>query len=63
MKRIYKDRQNKMICGVCAGVADYFNIDPPIVRVIWGVLGLAYGSGLLAYIVCAFVFPDKHQVM
>lgn len=63
MKRIYKDRQNKMLCGVCAGVADYFNIDPTIVRVIWGVLGLAYGVGALAYIVCAVVFPDKSDVM
>lgn len=63
MKRIYKDRQNKMICGVCAGVADYFGIDPTIVRVIWGVLGVAYGAGLLAYIVCAVVFPDKSDLL
>ena len=34
-KRLYKSRNNKMICGVCAGIADYFNIDPSIVRVLW----------------------------
>lgn len=37
-KRLYKSRNNKMICGVCAGIADYFNIDPSIVRVLWAVL-------------------------
>ena len=48
-KRLYKSRNNKMICGVCAGIADYFNIDPSIVRVLWAVLALAAGTGVLAY--------------
>lgn len=46
-KRLYKSRNNKMICGVCAGIADYFNIDPSIVRVLWAVLALAAGTGVL----------------
>lgn len=50
-KRLYKSRNNKMICGVCAGIADYFNIDPSIVRVLWAVLALAAGTGVLAYII------------
>ncbi len=62
MKRIYKDRANKKICGVCAGVAEYLDVDPTLVRVIWGVVGLAYGVGILAYLVCAFVFPDKSEL-
>lgn len=61
-KRIYKNRENKMLCGVCAGLAEYFNIDPTIVRVLWGVISLSYGIGILAYIVCAIVFPDKSEV-
>ena len=61
-KRIYKNREKKMLCGVCAGLAEYFNIDPTIVRVLWAVVSLGYGIGLLAYIVCAIVFPDKHEV-
>lgn len=61
-KKIYKVEDDRKICGVCGGVAEYFGIDPVIVRVIWGVLALAYGTGILAYIVCAFVFPDKSQV-
>ena len=49
---------NKMICGVCAGIADYFNIDPSIVRVLWAVLALAAGTGVLAYIACAIILPE-----
>lgn len=56
--RLYKSRNNKMICGVCAGIADYFNIDPSIVRVLWAVLALAAGTGVLAYIACAIILPE-----
>lgn len=57
-KRLYKSRNNKMICGVCAGIADYFNIDPSIMRVLWAVLALAAGTGVLAYIACAIILPE-----
>ena len=57
-KRLYKSRNNKMICGVCAGIADYFNIDPSIVRELWAVLALAAGTGVLAYIACAIILPE-----
>lgn len=57
-KRLYKSRNSKMICGVCAGIADYFNIDPSIVRVLWAVLALAAGTGVLAYIACAIILPE-----
>lgn len=57
-KRLYKSRNNKMICGVCAGIAAYFNIDPSIVRVLWAVLALAAGTGVLAYIACAIILPE-----
>ena len=61
-KRIYKNREKKMLCGVCAGLAEYFDIDPTLVRVLWAVVSLGYGIGLLAYIVCAIVFPDKSEI-
>ncbi len=57
-KRRYKSRNHTMICGVCAGIADYFNIDPSIVRVLWAVLALAAGTGVLAYIACAIILPE-----
>ena len=58
MKRLHKG-SDKKIAGVCSGVAEYFNIDPTIVRIIWGVLILVYGVGLIAYIIAAFVMPDQ----
>ena len=57
-KRLYKSRNNKMICGVCAGIADYITNDPSIVRVLWAVLALAAGTGVLAYIACAIILPE-----
>ena len=61
-KKIYKVEKDRKICGVCGGIAEYFGIDPVIIRVIWGILAFAYGTGIIAYIVCAFVFPNKSEV-
>ncbi len=57
-KRLYKSSQ-KMLCGVCGGIAEYFNMDPTLVRLIWVVLTLSGGAGIIAYIVCALVVPDR----
>ena len=45
------------IAGVCAGVAHYFDMDPTIVRVIWGVLAFGYGAGIVAYIILWIIAP------
>ena len=58
-KKLYKITQGKVICGVCGGVAEYFNIDPTLVRVGWAVLCCFAGAGVLAYIVAAVVMPEK----
>lgn len=51
---------DKKLCGVCGGIAEYFNIDSTIVRIIWGVVTvLGVGSPILIYIVCALVMPHK----
>ena len=62
-KRIYKIREQKKLCGVCAGVAEYFDIDPTLVRVAWAVFAFAGSAGFWAYIICALVFPDKSEVV
>lgn len=62
MKRIYKIEEGKKICGVCGGVAEYFDIDPTLVRVVWLLALLGAGVGLIAYFVCAIVFPKKSEV-
>lgn len=57
MKRLTKSYDRKL-CGVCGGIADYFNIDPVIVRLIWLVFVLCFGTGILAYIIAAIVMPE-----
>ena len=56
-KKLYKSNQNKMIDGVCGGIAEYFGIDPTVVRLIWALLSLMGGSGILAYIIAAIIIP------
>ena len=47
---------------MCAGVAEYFDLDPTLVRVLWAAISLGYGVGVIAYIICAVVFPDKSEI-
>ena len=60
-KKLYKSRNNKKICGVCGGFAEYFGCDPTIIRLIWAVLSLFVGAGILAYFIAALVmdFPPE----
>ncbi len=60
-KRLYKSSTDKKIDGVCAGIAEYFNIDPTIIRLVWALAVLFAGCGILAYIVAAIVLPRKPQ--
>ena len=57
-KKLYRNTENKMLAGVCSGIADYFNIDPTLVRLGWVLFSLLGGSGLLAYIIAAIIIPD-----
>ena len=57
-KKLYRNTQNKMLAGVCSGLAEYLNIDPTVIRVIWALIALG-GAGLLAYLVCALIIPEK----
>ena len=56
-KQLMRSGRDKKIAGVCAGVAYYFDIDPTIVRVIWGVLAFCYGAGIVAYIILWIIAP------
>ena len=58
MKRLYKSQTDKKLCGVCGGIAEYFNIDSTIVRLAWIILVFCLGTGILAYIIAALVIPD-----
>lgn len=61
-KKLYKSSTDKKISGVCGGIAEYFDIDPTLVRVIAVLLILGWGSGLILYIVLALVMPYDHEV-
>lgn len=56
-KRLYKS-VDKKVCGVCGGIADYLDIDPTVVRLLWVIFTLAGGSGIIAYIVAAIIMDD-----
>ena len=57
-KQLMRSGHDKKIAGVCAGVANYFDMDPTIiVRVIWGVLAFGYGAGIVAYIILWIIAP------
>ncbi len=60
-KKLYKSVKDKKLCGVCAGIAEYFGIDSTLIRLAWVVLTLFAGAGLLAYIIAAIVMPVKPQ--
>lgn len=57
MKRLKKSKDRKL-CGVCGGIAEYFNIDPTIVRLVWILLTFCAGGGLIAYLIAAVVMPE-----
>ena len=58
-KRLYKSSTDKKGCGVCGGIANYFDVDPTVIRLIWVIFTLAGGSGLIAYIIAAIIMPDE----
>ena len=61
-RKLYRAEEGKMIAGVCAGLAEYFAIDPTLVRLAWVLFCALGGSGVLAYIICALIIPSKSQV-
>jgi phage shock protein PspC (stress-responsive transcriptional regulator) len=58
-KRLYRTKTEKKIAGVCAGLGEYFNVDPVLIRLIMVLLVFAYGIGILAYIVGWIIIPEK----
>ena len=63
MKRVYRIEEGKKVCGVCGGLGEYFDVDPTLIRVLWLFAVLWAGFGLLAYLICAIVFPKKSEVI
>lgn len=58
-KKLYLSSTDKKLLGVCGGIAEYFDIDPTVVRVIFIALVLMFGTGILAYLVLYFIIPKN----
>lgn len=60
-RRLYRSRTNRMFLGVCGGIAEYLNLDPTIVRVMWAMLSLippTMPAGIIGYLVLGFIIPE-----
>ena len=60
-KKLYKSTTDRKICGVCAGLAKYLNLDATVIRLLWVLVVCFGGAGIWAYIICAVVIPDEPQ--
>lgn len=60
-KRLYKINQGKMVDGVCGGIAEYFGLDPSLVRLDWIIFSAMGGSGIPAYILAAVIIPREPE--
>ena len=61
-KKLYRSDTDKMLCGVCGGIGEYFNIDSTLVRLLWAILTFS-GPGLFAYIVAAIIIPRRERAV
>jgi len=62
IKRLYRVKKDRILGGVCGGIADYFNADPSIIRLIWiGLTLLSMGAGIILYIIAWIIIPEKEE--
>jgi phage shock protein C len=63
-KKLYKIEEGKQLDGVCGGLAEYFNIDVTLVRLIWALVTLCTaGVGIIGYLICSVIMPKKSEVI
>ena len=58
-KRLFKSRYDKKLCGVCGGIAQFFNLDSTLIRLAWIIFTCLGGSGIIAYIIAAIIMPEE----
>ena len=61
-KKLYKIEEGKKLDGVCGGIAEYFDIDPTLVRVAWAIATLCGSLGFWAYLACSVIMPKKSDI-
>lgn len=60
-KKLYRSTDDRMIAGVCAGVAEYFGLDATMVRLATVIICLFFGTGVLIYAAAAFIVPERND--
>ena len=60
-KKLYRSQSERWFAGVCGGLGNYFGIDPTLVRVIFVILSLTFGSGFLIYLVLWLIIPNEPE--
>ncbi|MGE5617741.1 MAG: PspC domain-containing protein [Sphingomonadaceae bacterium] len=58
-KRVYRNRQDRMIAGVCSGLGEYFDVDPTLVRLLFVLLAFLHGIGIVAYLLLWMITPCR----
>ena len=63
-KKLYKSVTDRKICGVCGGIAEYFNMDATLVRLLWAIISVftAVFTGIIIYVICAIVMSDDPEI-
>jgi phage shock protein PspC (stress-responsive transcriptional regulator) len=63
VKRLYRSAKDRIIGGVCGGIAEYLNVDPTIIRLLWVLFILGFGTGIFAYLIAWIIIPrnPKHK--
>jgi len=61
-KRLYRIEEGKKLAGVCGGIAEYLDLDPTLIRLLWILFTACCGSGILVYIIAIFIMPNKSEV-
>ena len=59
IKKLYRSKKDRIIAGVCGGLAEYLELDPTIVRLIWVLVSLGYGLGILLYLIAWLIVPEE----
>ena len=61
-RRLYRSERDRMLAGVCGGVAEYFELDPTLVRLGLALFCLLGGSGVLLYVIAAVIIPTESDL-
>lgn len=60
-KKLYREREGKILGGVCVGIGNFFSLDPTLIRLAWILFSCLGGSGILAYILCLIIIPPRPE--